>query len=127
LANTLASITWSVMLAMGAVIGGIVGALFGASVALVIDAITFGVAALLIARIRLPKNIPDITATADATEQPGSGQGFVDGLRYLAKRPGTAAILLIKAGGSIGNIDTLITIYATAIFINQIDSELSLG
>ncbi|MDQ7037104.1 MAG: MFS transporter [Anaerolineae bacterium] len=46
--NTLFSITWSVMLAVGAIIGGIFAFVFGASAALMTDAATFAVAALMI-------------------------------------------------------------------------------
>lgn len=124
LANTLASITWSAMLAFGAIAGGIVAALFGSVTALVFDAVTFAVAGLLIAAIKVPDQVetyqPD---DVDGREE----RSFIDGIRYLIRNPGTAAILLIKGGGSIGNVDTLMTIYATQIFVWQIGSELSLG
>ena len=54
LANTLGSITWSAMLAVGAALGGATAAIFGVQIALLIDAATFAVSALLIARIHMP-------------------------------------------------------------------------
>ncbi len=123
-ANTLASITWSTMLALGAMIGGAVAAIFGPVVALVIDAITFAVAAALIAQIQLVYE--DEGNTEESSDEPPQ-RGFMDGLRYLTARPSTAAVLLIKGSSSIGNVDTLMTIYATVIFASLMKSELSLG
>src|SRR5678815_4347597 len=40
-ANTLSSITWSAMLALGGAIGGLTASLFGVKVSLVVDALTF--------------------------------------------------------------------------------------
>ena len=125
LANTLVSITWSVMLALGAIIGGIVAAIFGAELALVFDALTFAVAASLITMIKIPEKSPDLQSEQqENSDETGS---LIEGLRYIMKNPATGAILMIKGGGSIGNIDTLITIYATQVFIHQMDSQLSLG
>ncbi len=122
LANTLSSITWSAMLALGAIIGGIVAAIFGAELALVFDALTFALAAGLIAMIKFPEK-----AQQEQDEQSEETGSLIEGLRHVIKNPATSTILMIKGGGSIGNIDTLITIYATQVFIHQVDSQLSLG
>lgn len=124
IANTLTSITWSVMLAVGAIIGGIVGALFGTATALVIDALTFALAAYLIWRIDVPPRQIDPAATEDDNDDNGS---ILQGLRYLRRNPPTIAVMLVKGGGSLGNTDTLMTIYATEIFILGTDGQLSLG
>jgi len=50
-ANALDSLTWSTMLALGALLGGVVTALFGVEVSFVLDAGTFLVSALFIAKI----------------------------------------------------------------------------
>ena len=116
LANTLSSITWSVMLATGAVAGGVVAALLGTQAAHVVAAITFTLSAVLITRIRVHPEYAqaeeDITAAgAD------SGKGFIDGLRYIARYPSTLAVLLVKTGQSLGNVDALMTIYAATLFV----------
>src|SRR5664279_1758818 len=121
-ANTLGNITWSAMLAFGAVIGGIVGALVGANLALLFDALTFVVAALLIMPIKAHQ-----VAHTDAKHEPARDTSFRDGLRFLRRNPTTAATLLIKFGASLGNIDTLMTIFATQIFIIGTGGQLSLG
>lgn len=128
-ANTLVSVTWSVMLAFGAVVGGLVGAFLGAQTALLIDAATFLVAGLLIMQIR------DVRpALADVPDAHGNmpDKGFREGLRFLRRTPGVASALLIKFGSSLGNVDTLMTIYATQLFALNIaenvdGAQLSLG
>ena len=58
-ANALDSLTWSTMLALGAFLGGVVAALFGAEAAFVADAASFGLSAVFIARITLQKTADD--------------------------------------------------------------------
>ena len=45
----------------------------------------------------------------------------------MRRNPSTAATLLIKFGTSLGNIDTLMTIFATQIFVLGTSGQLSLG
>ncbi len=125
-ANTLASITWSSMLALGAMAGGIVAAIFGPVTALVIDAVTFAVAGALIASIRVDAR-PESGVLIDASEDDNESGSFLDGLRYLRRNKLTAAVLMVKGGGSIGNVDLLMTIYATQLFVMGTDGQLSLG
>ncbi|MFW5696248.1 MAG: MFS transporter [Phototrophicaceae bacterium] len=125
IANTLVSITWSVMLALGAIIGGVVAAFFGASIALVIGASTFAVAGYLIARIQVPPEAETRSNLEAGAVQPTGS--FGEGLRYLARNKMAAAALLVKGGGSVGNVDTLMTVFATQVFILGTDGQLSLG
>lgn len=125
-ANTLASITWSVMLALGAMVGGLVAALFGPVTALIIDAMTFAVAGWLIIGIRVDAS-PDSVVVVDSTPDDDESGSFLDGLRYLRRNKMTAAVLMVKGGGSIGNVDLLMTIYATQLFVLGTDGQLSLG
>ena len=124
IANTLLNVTWSAILAFGAAVGGVVSSVFGATTALLIDALTFVVAGWLIAQIdrhkfrALPR--ADQLQTADDTS-------FREGLRFLRRNRATAATLLVKFGSSLGNIDTLMTIYATQLFVLGGDGQLSLG
>lgn len=129
IANTLASVTWSAMLAFGAVVGGLVGAFLGAQTALLIDAATFLVATVLIIQIRDYKG-----NTVDSPDADGNlpDKGFREGVRFLRRTPGVASALLIKFGSSLGNVDTLMTIYATQFFALNIaanvdGAQLALG
>lgn len=128
-ANTLVSVTWSVMLALGAVLGGAFAFAFGTEAALLADAVTFAVAAALIAWIaydpalgrKLQKAVePDIPAEEEDTS-------FWEGIRYVLRTPQMAAALFVKFGQSIGNVDTLMTIFATQVFVLGSNGELSLG
>lgn len=123
-ANILGSITWSAMLAIGGATGGLVAALLGTEFALVFDAATFLVSAALIMAIRMPKRDAGAPHMAEA----GSGlRDYVAGLRYAVRNPSTGLALLIKAGGSFGNIDTIIVVFATYLFVIGADGTGSLG
>ncbi|MFN8377637.1 MAG: MFS transporter [Anaerolineae bacterium] len=124
-ANVLGSVTWSVMLAVGGMLGGFVSAWLGPQAGLLIDSMTFGVSALLIASIRLsPERVALVQSETHAPRQQTS---FRAGLRYARKRPALIAALLIKVGGNIGNIDVPIVIYGTLLFAIGQDGSASLG
>jgi MFS family permease len=122
-ANTLGNITWSAMLAIGAAVGGLVSSLVGANVALILDAASFVLAAVLVMGIRMER----FKAVQPASHEPKTDTSFREGLRYLRRNRQVAATLLIKFGTSLGNIDTLMTIFATQVFILGTDGQLSLG
>ncbi len=109
-ANVLGSVTWSVALWLGALSGGLVAGAFGIATALLVDASSFLISGLMILTIR---PVYDAT-TADP-------QGFrlrdiSDGIRYARQHPDVGSTLLVKFGGSIGNVDSLMIIYATILF-----------
>src|SRR5258708_10474583 len=128
IANTLGSVTWSVMLAVGAVVGGLVTALVGPALALLIDSSTFAISALLIMSITVPPRAI-VPGAASRGELGGLGglQGFAEGLRYTRAHPETGAVLLVKVGGNFGNIDLLMVIYATQLFVLGQNGTGSLG
>ncbi len=121
-ANTLASATWSAMLALGAAIGGFTAALFGVKAALIIDALTFFVSAALLLKIS------GITAVSPNTETENNGwTDFVDGLQYVKNHWQIGMLTLVKAFGQIGSADILIAIYAERIFPVGEDGATTLG
>ncbi|HEX2908824.1 MAG TPA: MFS transporter [Phototrophicaceae bacterium] len=119
-ANTLGNVTWSVMLAVGAMIGGVVAAAFGAAAALVIDALSFGLSAWFISQIKTPQ------ARSLAHHEARRGT-FREGVRYLTHNPSTAALLLVKIGQCVGNVDTLLIAYGTVLFVVGENGTGSLG
>ncbi len=127
-ANILSSVTWSVMLAIGGVTGGLVAGALGTAPALIIDAATFALSAILIAQMRVaaPAEV-DQSHEQAPTPQKASMRDFIEGLRYARAHPPVAAALLVKAGGNIGSIDTILIIYATSLFVLGVDGQLSLG
>src|SRR3982751_2335464 len=54
-ANAISSVTWSVMLTLGAAIGGVITGWFGTNAAFILDAFSYLLSAALIVSIRLPK------------------------------------------------------------------------
>jgi MFS family permease len=120
-ATTLSSITWSVMTALGGMLGGSVLALVGAPVAFAVDALTFAASAALIGSIAVPD-----APTVESTEAP-AGPGLRDGLRYVAGAPATAAVLVVKSIAGLGLVDTFLVIYATRVFPLGDGGALSLG
>jgi MFS family permease len=114
-ANALDSLTWSTMLAFGALLGGIVAATLGIAQAFFLDALTFLLSAVLISRIAGP-----IRAERTVLAR-GSLFEFMDGLRYLRKQIFILGVALVKAGGALawGAINVLEITYATEVF--QVD------
>ena len=92
-ANTLGSVTWSVMLAVGAAIGGITTGLFGSQAAFVIDGLTFFVSAAFLFPIKLPG--PPSAASGTPA------QARLTALRYLLQHPDTLFIAMHKAAISL--------------------------
>lgn len=93
-ANALSSVTWSVMLAFGAAVGGVVAGEWGIYPAFVIDALTFLASAILIAQIDYHHE-PALHAS-----DPSLGAAFrqyIDGLRYLRQHADILMIALQKA------------------------------
>lgn len=120
-ANALDSLMWSTMLALGAFLGGIVAAFFGAEAAFMADSFSFLLSAVFIGRIMLPDRAAAGGAGADP-ETPNahvSGRfAFLDGFRYLWHEPFILGIALAKAGGSLvwGAINVLEITYANDLF-----------
>ncbi|MCY4465198.1 MAG: MFS transporter [Chloroflexi bacterium] len=115
--NTLSSITWSAMLAVGAITGGLVAQAFGIQAALVIDALTFVVSALLVMTVVVPAKPRSEIGQPARKAVDKSKRTFVDGLRYLLRHPETAAALFVKSAQSITSSDTLLIIYGTQVFV----------
>lgn len=98
-ANALDGFTWSSMLTLGALLGGLATAFLGITAAFVIDALTFLVSAWFVYRIDIPRVAPEERQTLVSQ---GSGFfEFVDGLRYLKGRPFILGLALVKGGGSL--------------------------
>ena len=127
-ANTLGSVTWSVMLTLGAAIGGVVAGLFGVQIALLIDAITFAVAGSVIFLIGYEfspnDGIDEIDPEAIAQEKVN---GFIEGVRYLRQYPNIALVALVKGLAQVGTIDVAVAVYADQVFRYGRDGATTLG
>ena len=119
-ANALSGSTWSVMLAFGAALGGVIVSLFGIRVAFIVDACTFLISAWFISKI------PSI---AKPTKKPKKKNGFQelqDAMYFLRKEPVVLVLSLLKSGLAVaGGIMTLIPLMASQVVSKP--SMLSLG
>ena len=128
-ANALDSLTWSTMLAFGAMLGGLAAAFFGVIVAFLLDAVSFLISAWFVSRVRVPDKV-GIGGTAAAAHDVKSGMfAFVEGMRYLAGEPVILGIALAKAGGSLvwGGINVVEVPLAARVFPFMGNGSLTLG
>jgi MFS family permease len=115
-ANAISSVTWSVMLTLGAAVGGIVTGWFGTDVAFVLDAFTYLLSAALIARVRVPKRPRHPKQKLTIYRMLGISE-TIEGARYVKQRRRVLALLLVKpAWGLGGGILTLLAVFGEKIF-----------
>lgn len=115
-ANAISSVTWSVMLTLGAAIGGVITGWFGARVSFVLDSLTFLLSAALIASVRLPKRTPREKTRLTVKRALGITD-TIEGVSYVKGRPRVLALLLVKpAWGFGGGILTLLAVFGEKIF-----------
>ena len=124
-ANTLAGATWSVMLALGAALGGFVVSLLGVKTAFILDALTYLISAGFIVRIASPNK----DSRESRVGSMGSRlNGLLEGWRYLLNTPIVFALALLKSGVAIkGGIMTLIPLFAHRLWSNPTVVSLGVG
>ena len=115
-ANAISSVTWSIMLTLGAFIGGVVTGWFGSNAAFILDALTYLLSAALIASVRFPKRAPREKSKLTISRVLGITE-TIDGVRYVTHRPRVLALLLVKpAWGLGGGILTLLAVFGEKVF-----------
>lgn len=122
-ANALSGSTWSIMLALGAAVGGLVVSFAGIQAAFVIDAFTFLLSAYFL--LKLPANPP----ISLQTEETASGfSSLRDGMHYLFSKPSILVLTLLKSGLAFaGGVMTLIPLYANQLFSKPEKISLAIG
>jgi MFS family permease len=96
-ANAISSTTWSVMLAMGSAIGGIVAGEWGIYPAFVVDSISFFCSAFFISHIHYSHELDNLAETNQGERQiKAAFRQYVDGLKYLKSHKDIFAITLHK-------------------------------
>lgn len=121
-ANALSATSWSVMLALGAAIGGFTAGFFGVYTAFVIDGITFLVSAALLTQIKLPLQFTSKTSLQERSR--------FSTLSYMTRHPDilfislhkAAIALLLSSGFMVAQVDI-----AKNHFVMGIDGAISLG
>ena len=115
-ANAISSVTWSVMLTLGAAIGGFITSWFGTDVAFILDAATYLLSAALIASIRVTKRRKRPQQKLSFGRLLGITE-TIEGIKYVQARPRVLALLLVKpAWGFGGGILTLLAVFGERIF-----------
>jgi MFS family permease len=109
-ANALGGSAWGIMLMVGAALGGIVSTLFGRDVAFVINALSFLLAAGLIALIEVPS--PKTTS-----KHMTPVKDFIEGMRYLRENLPSLALVGIELGWGFGvGVVVLFSVLGTQVF-----------
>ncbi|MFN2480975.1 MAG: MFS transporter [Pyrinomonadaceae bacterium] len=126
-ANAITSVTWSVMLTLGAAFGGLVTGWFGTDAAFVIDSVTYLASAALIAGIRLPKR-PERARTRLTVAKALGITDTLEGFAYVRERPRLIAYLAVKpAWGLGGGIMTLLAVFGEKVFPIRGSAALGIG
>jgi MFS family permease len=122
-ANALSSVTWSILLTSGAVLGGLVGRYLGPAAAFALNGVSFLASAWLLRGLQVPP-----------TERgPEKDRGFGEllaGYRYVGQHPEILAALTAKLGwGLAGGIQVLIPIFGARVFplANDVNGQLSVS
>lgn len=126
-ANALSSATWSVMLALGAAVGGIVAGSWGIYPAFVIDSVTFLISALFIYQIAY-RHAPQDDGKVRSMR--AINQDYVEGLRYSFSHHDILAISLQKGAWALflgGAFQVIQVVIAEKIFVIGEGGGTSLG
>lgn len=126
-ANTLGNVTWSVMLTFGAVIGGVVAGVAGVQVALIVDALTFALAASLIFFMQVDARPTQVITGEALSQDAGRFADLREGFSYVMTRPALALVAMVKGLGQFGSIDLMVAVYAEKIFRYGNDGSTTLG
>jgi len=124
-ANAISGATWSIMLTLGAALGGFVVSLFGVKVAFILDALTYLLSAWFIIKI----SYPNTKSEEPIKKNNSSGiKGLLEGGRYLISHPIVLALALLKSGMAIkGGIMTLIPLFANRLWSDPATVSMAVG
>jgi len=98
-ANALSGSTWGTMTVVGASLGGVVGAAWGAYASFAITAVLLLIGATLTGLIRRPLQAPRETGEASAQ----TWRSVVEAMRYIGARPRIRALVTVKSAAGLGN------------------------
>ena len=126
-ANALSSATWSVMLAFGAALGGLVAGTWGVYAAFSLDALTFLVSAFFIFQVRYRQPAEQRSRGKSVADALGE---YVEGLRYLLRERDILMIASQKgliALAVAGGFNVVQVAIAEKLFVIGEGGSLSLG
>jgi predicted MFS family arabinose efflux permease len=131
-ANALSSASWSVTVALGAALGGLVTAGLGRDAAFIIDSISFLVSAVFIATLKLDQKAgrkPESSPSRRVSIGHVTGfNDFAEGAHYVKSNPSVATLLLVKSGWGLGGgVLLLLTVFGKSIFPIGREGSASIG
>ncbi|MFN8475791.1 MAG: MFS transporter [Anaerolineae bacterium] len=122
IANTLSGGTWSVMLALGAAIGGVVAGVLGSDASFVLDALSFLGSALIIMSIHAHEAHTALLRTTSGWQE------FREGLRFLADHRRAALYTFSKAiWGVTSGIALVCTLMGNEVFPIGVGGAITIG
>ena len=124
-ANAISSATWSVMLALGAALGGLASGILGPYPAFVLDAITFFISAFFIYQVVYTHESSITDKTVGATLKQ-----YIEGLGYLRRHIDILFITMVKAANALfvaGAFQVVQVVIAEENFIIGEGGGISLG
>lgn len=125
-ANALGGFTWSLMLALGAALGGVTASTLGRPAAFLLDSASYFVSAWLLAP--LPKFLPPARVAARGFLEWSGIRALAEGLRYVRGRPGLLSVLCVKAAwGLSGGVLLLYSVLGQKIYPLGEAGALSIG
>lgn len=125
--NTLSSMTWSAMLAIGAMLGGIVTAMVGRRWAFIFDSATFLLSAIFIRGAAIPRQAAR-KKSDDWIELLG-WRDLKEGVKYVLRERGVRKVLMAKAGWALaaGGALLLYPVFGQRVFPLGANAAASIG
>ena len=116
-ANGLGGTTWSVMLAAGAAVGGLVTSFFGWQTAICIDSLTFFVSAFFLSKVIIRQK--PFSGKVQLTWKKMTGlEDLAEGILYLKNHKTVIPLIFIKSGWGLagGGILVMLTVFGEQVF-----------
>jgi len=130
-ANAISTTTWSVMLSLGAAVGGLVAGQWGVYPAFIVDSVSFFCSAYFISQVQYPRAWDRLAGTAGGERQVAAAfRQYVDGLKYLRDHRDIFAITLHKSAVSLlvgGAFQVIQVALAERVFVIGKSGGTSLG
>jgi MFS family permease len=97
-ANARVNASFSLAFVLGPLLAGLISARIGPTASVAVDALSFGVSALTLTRIRLRRASAERTADGTRNSLRRTVADYLDGIRFLAGQPTLRAVMLLLAG-----------------------------
>ncbi|MDH4317000.1 MAG: MFS transporter [Desulfobulbaceae bacterium] len=118
IANALNGVTWSIMLSIGAALGGLATTLWGWKTAIILDSVSFLCSALLTKKIILQQTEAQQRNQGSLTAYLGMVD-IIAGWHYIKNNRPVAVILAVKSGWALtGGVLVMLTIFGEQVLVS---------